>query len=93
MFTAFFFSLPESRMDYLLDQDIEMELLLAIAFEDDIMTQDVQQLDENTTTIPESQPPNTEAATAADSAAFQTMWWHQSNCLKTNIPLGMKIYY
>ena len=34
-----------------------MELLSAIAFEDDIMTQDEQQLDDNTTTIPESQPP------------------------------------
>ena len=32
MFTAFFFSLPESIMDYLLDEDIEMEFLSAIAF-------------------------------------------------------------
>jgi len=54
MFTAFFFPLPESRMDYLLDEDVEMELLSTIAFEDDIMTQDEQQLDDNTTTIPES---------------------------------------
>ena len=59
------FSLPESRMDYLLDEDIEMELLSAIAFEDDIM-------DDNTTTIPESQPPNTEAATSSMEVANPT---------------------
>ena len=55
-------------MDYFLDKDVEMELLSAIAFED-IMTQDEQQLDDNTTTIPESQPPNTEAATSSMEAA------------------------
>ena len=72
MFTAFLFSFPESRMDYLLDEDIEMELLSAIVFEDDIMTQDEQQLDDNTTTIPESQPSNTEAATSSMEAANPT---------------------
>ena len=48
-----------------------MELLSAIDFEDDIMT-DVQKLDENTATIPESQPPNTEAATSSMEAANAT---------------------
>jgi len=62
-------------MDYFLDEDVEMELLSAIAFEDDIMTQDEQQLDDNTTTtttIPESQPLNTEAATSSMEAANST---------------------
>ena len=60
-------------MDYLLDEDVEMELLSPIAFEDDIMTQDEQQLDNNTTTtIPEPQPLNTEAATSSMEAANPT---------------------
>jgi len=36
------------------------------------MTQDEQQLDDNTTTIPESQPPDTEAATSSMEAANPT---------------------
>ena len=67
-----FFPLPKSRLDYLLDEDVEMELLSAIDFEEEIMTQNEQQLDDNTTTtIPESQPLNTEAATSSMEAANQ----------------------
>jgi len=53
-------------MDYLLDKDVEMGLLSAIDFED-------EQLDDNTTTtIPESQLLNTEAATSSLEAANTT---------------------
>ena len=41
-------------MDYLLDNDIEMELLSAIAFEDDILTQKLAEHIDYTITIPDS---------------------------------------
>ena len=41
-------------MDYLLDNDIEMELLSAIAFEDDILTQELAEHMDYTITIPDS---------------------------------------
>ena len=56
---------PQSRMDYLLDEDAELELLSAIEFADD-------QDDQLMTTIPESQPQNSEAATSSMGTANQT---------------------
>ena len=50
---------PLSRMDYLLDEDIEIELLSAIAFEDDVLTQQEQPIEQHmddTITIPDSLP-------------------------------------
>ena len=41
-------------MDYLLDDDIEMELLSAIAFEDDILIQELAEHMDYTITIPDS---------------------------------------
>ena len=61
-------------MDCLLDEDIEIELLSAIALEDDFVTrqeQNEQHMDD-TTTIPNSLPPNTEAATSSMEAANPT---------------------
>ena len=47
---------PRSRMDYLLDEDLETELLFAMAFEDDFVTQQEQHVDD-TTTISDSLSP------------------------------------
>ena len=87
-------------MDYFLDEDVEMELLSAIAFEEDIMTWDEQHLDDNTITIPESQPPNTEAATSFMEAANPTEVAASPNelassvCLNSNShPSGLRLLY
>ena len=66
MFTASL-SPPQSRMDYFLDKDVEIELLSTMAFEDYFVTQQEQneQHVDDTTTIPDSLPPNTEVATSS----------------------------
>ena len=58
------FPLPLSRMDYLLDMDVEMELLSAIAFVDDVLTQQEQLTEhiDDTTTILDSLPSNNKEA-------------------------------
>ena len=67
-----FLSPPRRRMDYLLDEDVEIELS-AMAFEDDFVTQQKnEQHVDDTTTIPDSLPPSTEAATSSIKAANLT---------------------
>ena len=63
-------------MDYLLDEDIEMELLSAIAFEDDVLTQQEQLIEhmDDTTIIPDSLPSNNKEAaiSSTDTANCST---------------------
>ena len=63
-----------NRMDYLLDKDVEIELLSTMAFEDNFVTQQEknEQHVDDTTTIPDSLPPNTEAATSSMEAVNPT---------------------
>ena len=67
---------PLSRMDYLLDEDIEMELLSAIPFVDDMLTQQEQLTEhmDDTTIIPDSLPSNNKEAaiSSADTANHST---------------------
>ena len=56
-------SFPSLRMDYLLEEDIKMELLLATAVQDDILTQEKQNEHmDDTTTISDSLNNKIEAA-------------------------------
>ena len=58
-------------MDHLLDEDIEMELLSAIVFEDKVLTQLEQPTEQNmddTTTIPDSLPSNNNKEAAISSS-------------------------